>query len=166
MVNAVSFSLSDAEFATIPATRTLCRGAKANEHGSWVGVDYLILCSQHCPTWVAKIQDIILPREADGPLCFRFSEIRSVWGKGGDPEYLTAYKPYRVNGYNPQLTAFEDDAFFRVGEPVPFVAQPDTLGPLSLDNAIEKLAETYGVKAEQIEITIRSRPATLTQSAE
>ncbi len=166
MVNAVSFSLSDAEFAVIPVTRLLCVRAKAGEHGSWVGVNYLILCSQHCPRWVAKIQDIILPREADGPLCFRFSEIRSVWSKGGDPEYLTAFKPYRVNGYNPQLTAFEDDAFFRVGEPVPFVAQPDTLGPLSLDKAIEKLAETYGVKAEQIEITIRSRPTTLTESAQ
>lgn len=164
MVNAVSFSLTEAEFATIPVTRTLCRGAKANEHGSWVGVDYLILCSQHCPIWIAKIQDIILPREADGPLCFRFTEIRSVAGKGGELEYSTAFKPYRSDRYNPQLTAFEDDAFFRIGDPVPFIAQPDTLGPLSLDKAIEKLAETYGVKAEQIVITIRSRPAASTES--
>ncbi|WP_146021768.1 MULTISPECIES: hypothetical protein [unclassified Pseudomonas] len=159
MVNAVSFSLLESEFAAIPVTRRLERGAMANEHGSWIGVDYLILCSQHCPIWVAKIEDIVLSREDGGPLSFRFSEIRSVARKGGDPEYGPAFKPYRSDKYNPQLTAFDDESFFTIGDPVPFIARPDTYGPLSMEKAILGLAETYGVDPKQVEITIRSKPA-------
>jgi len=159
MVNAVSFSLSESEFATIPVNRSLERRAMANEHGSWIGVDYLILCAEHCPVWVAKIEDIVLSREDRGPLIFKFSEIRSVTGKSGTPEYGPAFKPYRVDRYNPQLTAFDDDSFFTLGDSVPFVAQPSTYGPLSLEKAIVGLAKTYGVDPEQIEITIRSKPA-------
>lgn len=158
MVNAVSFSLSESDFAAIPVNRRLERSAMAHEHGSWIGVDYLILCTQHCPIWVAKIEDIVLPREDGGPLSFRFSEIRSLVGKSVDPEYGPAFKPYRSDRLNPKLTAFDDESFFAIGDPVPFIAQPDTIGPLSMAKAVVGLAETYGVKPEQIEITIRSNP--------
>ncbi len=160
MVSAVSFSLSNAEFSAIPVDRSLERLSKVNEFGGWIGVDYLILCTEHHPTWVAKIEDIVISRLDGGPMTFRFSEIRSVFSM--TPSRITAFELFRSHQYNPKLTVFADNSFFTVGDLVPFIAKPDTLGPLSMDRAIHELAQTYGVAPDQVDITIRSRakPAT------
>ncbi len=160
MVNAVSFSISDQDYEGIPANRSVGIFAGAQDFGRWVGVDYLILCTKHCPMWVAKIEEILIARHEDGPLTFRLSEVRSVVSMGGDPKYHAAFKDYRSNQANPKLTIFDSDAFFTIGEDVPFLAQPDILGPLSMDHAIRSLAKTYGVGVDQVDITIRSRPQT------
>ncbi len=88
----------------------------------------------------------------------RFSEVRDVFGKGSMPEYQEAFGKYRNNGFGVFLSTFENELFFTIGDPVAFKAQPDVFGLLSMDNAIDALAETYGVTTEQVEITIRSKP--------
>ncbi|MDF3239972.1 MULTISPECIES: hypothetical protein [Pseudomonas] len=160
MVNAVSLPISGQDFKSIPAKRSLGIFANAQDFGRWIGVDYLILCTEHCPMWVAKIDEILMPREEGGPLIFRFTQIRSIAGMGGDPSYEAAFKSFRSSQHNPTLVAFDDASFFTIGEVVPFQAQPDTLGPFSMDEAIRCLAKTYGVGVDQVDITIRSRPQT------
>ena len=155
MVSAVSFSLSSAEFSAISTDRSLKLPSKVNDYGGWIGIDYLILCTDHHPTLVAKIEDIVISRLDGGPMTFRFSEVRSVFSM--TPSRITAFEPFRYNQYNPKLTVFADNSFFTVGDVVPFIAKPDTLGPLSMDRAIHELAQTYGVGPDQVDIAIRSR---------
>jgi len=158
MVNAVSVRLSESEFAAIPVERGMPLHASLNEHGGWLGVDYLILCSEHVPTWVAKVKEIVIPRTEGGPLTVRFSEVRSVFGKGATSEYQEAFGKYRNNGWGAFLSTFENELFFTIGDPVAFKVRPDFFGSLSMENAIDALAETYGVSTEQVEISIRSKP--------
>jgi hypothetical protein len=155
VVSAVSFSLSSAEFSAISTDRSLQLPSKVNDYGGWIGIDYLILCTDHHPTWVAKIEDIVISRLDGGPMTFRFSEVRSVFSM--TPSRITAFEPFRFNQYNPKITVFADNSFFTVGDVVPFIAKPDTLGPLSMDRAIHELSQTYGVSPDQVDITIRSR---------
>ena len=155
MINAVSFSISSNETSSILVDMCIKRRASPQAYSNWIGVDYLILCNQHIPMWIAKIEDIALSRKDDEILIFRFSEIRDVWGKGGDLAYGAAFKPYKSNEPNPKMTAFEDDSFFTIGEPLPLIACPDSSGPLSIKNAAARLSETYGVDPEQVEIIIR-----------
>lgn len=159
MVNAVSFSILNNEMSTIPEDMFIKRSARPQDFSQWIGVDYLILCSQHIPMWIAKIEDIALSRKDDGMLIFKFSEIRDVWGKGGEPDYSSAFKPYRSDVANPKLTAFEDDSFFTIGEPLPLIARPDGSGPLSIKSAATRVSKTYGVDPCQVEIIIRYQPS-------
>jgi hypothetical protein len=158
MVNAVSIRLAESQFAAIPIERGMPLHAGANEHGSWLGVDYLILCTEHVPTWVAKVEEIVIPRTEGAPLTVRFSEVRSVFGQGTTPEYQEAFKMYRNNGWGAFLSTFENDLFFTIGDPVAFKVRPNAHGLLNMENAIDALADTYGVSADQVEITIRSKP--------
>lgn len=158
MVNAVSFSFLNNEVESIPADRCIKRSVSASDYGNWIGVDYVILCHQHSPMWVAKIEDIALSRQDDGVLIFRFSEIRDVWGKGGEPAYSTAFKPHRHNIQNPKLTVFDDDSFFTIGDPLPLFPHPFGFGPLSIKSAAARLSETYDVDPDQVEIIIRHKP--------
>ncbi|WP_259769143.1 hypothetical protein [Pseudomonas protegens] len=144
---------------SILANRCLRRQMQPQHFSNWIGVDYLVLCNEHIPLWVAKIEDIALSRQDDGLLKFRFSEIRDVWGKGCDPAYSSAYELFRSDQHNPKLTTFEDDAFFTIGEPLPFLDNPDFSGPLTIKRAAARLSETYGVEPGQVEIIIRHQPS-------
>ncbi|MFK2910807.1 hypothetical protein [Pseudomonas sp. 3HC3] len=157
MVNAVLLSLSEGSFQKIPEDRYLDVYAKASDHGSWIGVDYLILCTQFSPVWVAKIDIIALPRIDGAPLRVSFCEIRSIDRQRGHPDCPEELKHYRHNGGYARLLSFETDAFFTIGEPVPFIVQPDILGAVSLEKGAELIARTYGVQVDQVDITIRSK---------
>ncbi|OFS72050.1 hypothetical protein HMPREF3173_16060 [Pseudomonas sp. HMSC08G10] len=141
----------------------MCVAAKVTEHDFWQNVDYLILCETQSPSWIAKIQELVYPRDKSAPLLFRFSEIRSIKDLSDELEDKKAevFKPYfdaRRSGKWPQVTEFEDDQFFTIGDHLPFILQSEMLGPLSMDKAVEKLAKTYGVDPSQVEIIIRSKP--------
>ncbi|MHA4967649.1 hypothetical protein ACX0KY_13910 [Pseudomonas extremorientalis] len=158
MVSAVSFSILHNEAESIPTDRCIKRSVLASDYSNWIGVDYVILCHQHSPMWVAMIEDIALSRQDDGKLIFRFSEIRDVWGKAGEPAYGAAFKPHRHNKQNPKLTAFDDDSFFTIGDPLPLFPHPLGSGPLSIKSAAARLSETYDVDPDQVEIIIRHQP--------
>lgn len=128
------------------------------DFSNWIGVDYLILCSGHIPMWVAKIEEIAISRRDENMLKFIFSEIRDVWGKSSDPSYVAAYEPFQSNRDNPKQTSFEDNRFFTIGDVEPFSYSPEFTRPLTINQAASRLAETYSVEAEQIEIIIRNRP--------
>jgi hypothetical protein len=157
MVKAVLLSLTDDSFPKILENRYLDVYAKASDHGSWIGVDYLILCTQYSVIWVAKINVIVLPRVENNPLRVSFCEIRSVDQKRWHPEFPEEFKNYRHNGGCARLYSFDTDAFFTIGDPVPFIFQPDFLGTLSLEKAVELLSRTYGVVDDLVQITIRSK---------
>ena len=159
MVNAISFTLSNGEVESIPADRCIKRSVLSSSFGNWIDVDYVILCQNHIPMWVAKIEDIALSRKDDGNLIFKFSEIRDVWGKGTDPNYGAAFKPHRGDTANPKLTTFENDSFFTIGELLPSIPRTDSYGPLSIKSAAVRLSETYGVDPDQVEIIIRHKPS-------
>ena len=158
MVNAVSFTISADEAKSIRTDRYIKLRMRPQDFSNWIGVDYLILCSGHIPMWIAKIEDIALSRCDDDKLKFRFSEIRDVWGKSDDPEYGAAYEPFRSNLENPKLIQFEGDKFFTIGETLTFFDNPEFTWPLTIKKAADRLAETYGVDPEQIEIVIRHQP--------
>ncbi|MCG8291971.1 hypothetical protein [Pseudomonas entomophila] len=164
MVNAVSFSTSEDEVKSIRSARYLKRQMQPQDFSNWIGVDYLILCSGHIPMWIAKIEEIAISRRDENMLKFMFSEIRDVWGKSSDPNYASAYKPFQSNRDNPKLTSFEDNRFFTIGDVVPFTDSPDFTRPLTINQAADRLAETYSVEAEQIEIIIRNRPKNVKES--
>lgn len=166
MVKAVAFSISSEDFAAIPTTRCLERLSGVHEHGGWQGVDYLILCSAHIPTWVAKIQEIVMPRAQKMPMVFRLSEVRSISEMDDSEEFREAFKSFQDTRYKatmPFVCDFEDDLFFSIGKSVWFKPDPEVFGPLSMESATIALAETYGVGRDQVEITIRSRPWTESQ---
>lgn len=158
MVNAVLLSLSDGTFPKISEDRYLDVYAKASDHGGWIGVDYLILCTPFSPVWVAKIDSIVLQRVEGAPLRVSLSEIRSIQSKLGHPDCPEELAHYRYNGGYAKLLSFESDAFFRIGDLIPFIVQPCILGALSLEKGAELIAHTYGVEVDQVEITIRSKP--------
>lgn len=161
MVAAVAFSVSSEDFAAIPVNRCLERLSGVQEHGSWLGVEYLILCSGHIPSWVAKIQEIVMPRTQRTPMLFRFSEVRSVTDIDDNDEFRGAFKSFQDARYKAPLPFkcdFENDLFFSLGKEVWFKPTPEVFGLLTMEKATVLLAESYGVGPDQVEITIRSRP--------
>ncbi|WP_146043140.1 hypothetical protein [Pseudomonas protegens] len=163
MIRTVALNLTDDLVSSIPLDRSMEVAASVTEHDFWQDVDYLILCHNAYPSWIAKINELVFPRDKDAPLLFRFSEIRSIMDLSEEQEVEKnkVIKPFytaRRLGKWPQLTEFEDDRFFTIGDYLPFISQPTQLGPLSMDQAAKKLAKTYGVEPDQVEIIIHSKP--------
>jgi hypothetical protein len=137
--------------------------APVTEHNSWFEVEYLILCEGKIPAWVAKIEEIVMPKIGRDSLLFRFSEVKSVKDESEErqEEYGTAFSAFYKNRNSdrwPLLITFENDQFFTIGSPVQLKAQPHAVGALSMESAILQLAETYTVNPSQVEIIIRSAP--------
>lgn len=163
MIRTVAFSLTPDLVESIPLKGSMCVSAPVTDHDYWQNVDYLILCDKQLPIWIAKIQELVYPRDRTAPLLFRFSEIRSIEELSDEledkkSEVLKPFFAARRSSKWPQVTEFEDDQFFTIGDHLPFALQPEILGPLSIDQAAKKLAKTYGVDPSQVEIIIRSKP--------
>ncbi|KII36837.1 hypothetical protein [Pseudomonas fluorescens] len=162
MIRTVAINPDSEMVSSISQEGSMNLGASITEHNNWQDVDYLIFCQNSTPSWIAKIHELVFPRRAGEALLFRFSEIRSLEDLSDEKEekkneLLKPFFAARKSGKWPLLTEFESDEFFTVGDPLPFCAQPRDLGPLHMDKAVLRLAKTYGVDPDQVEITIRSK---------
>lgn len=151
----VAFAMKD--FGRVVETQAFEMGLGRLNPMAIASLDYVVICSAHIPTWVAKVKEILLSRMQKGCLTVRVSEVRSVASKWGCPDVATAFKPHSFDGHETQLTEFDDETFFTVGDPVQLHAGLHTHGALSIDRAIELLAETYRVRQSQIQITISAK---------
>nr|WP_315436062.1 hypothetical protein [uncultured Pseudomonas sp.] len=169
MIRTVAFNLDEELVTSIPQEGSMKVGASITEHDNWKDVDYLILCQRSNPSWIAKIDELVFPRRAGEALLFRFSEIRSLEDLSDEKQdkKIELFKPFfaaRRSGNWPQLTEFENDEFFTVGDSLPLCSQRRDFGPLRMDKAVMRLAKTYGVDPDQVEIVIRSKPVPLNKN--
>ncbi|WP_124421287.1 hypothetical protein [Pseudomonas sp. CMR5c] len=158
MIKAVSMQCSLEQFDSITSDRFIVIPSKINGEANWKDIDYLVLCSAHSPSWVAKIEEIVILKEKSREMIARLSEIRSLSEKNSDAHYSRAYESHYYNGAGACPTEFPDLQFYNIGDVVGFKARPRIYGPLSMDTAIQELADTYGVDPDQVEIIIRSKP--------
>ena len=169
MIRTVALNLDSVSISSVLYKRSMKVEASITEYDSWQEVDYLILCANTNPAWIAKIEELVLPRRKEKSLLVRFSEIRSVEDLSDEreDEKIQLFKPYysnRKRGNWPQFTEFENDNFFTIGDPLPFRYQPGKFELMSIDEAVLKLAKTYSVGPDQVEIIIRSKPIPLNKN--
>lgn len=160
MIKVVSMNLNESQMANLVVERGVNVYSTLNGGGDWDDVEYLILCSGHSPSMVAKLKEIVIPQKKGVSRFARFLELRSLGGKNTEDEYREAFEGYKYNGAGAVLCEFKGDEFFRVGDSVPFTVVEGENGPLTLDRAARELALTYSVDHSQVEIIIRSKPVT------
>ncbi|EKT4527585.1 hypothetical protein QEM33_000105 [Pseudomonas putida] len=122
-----------------------------------VGLDFVVMCGGHIPEWVARVEEVVLPKST-GTCEVRLSEVRSLAGIWGTKEVNDAINEtyYNFDGSRTILTEYPSDRIFTVGNPVQLRAKTDFRGALSLELAVQEVAATYRVKPSQVRITISS----------
>ncbi|MDF9617016.1 hypothetical protein P5705_05130 [Pseudomonas entomophila] len=157
MIKAVSIALDQGQMESLAIERGVKVPSTLNGSGDWYDVEYLILCSYHSPSMVAKIKEIVIPQKKGVGRFARFLELRSLVMKNTEDGYHAAFNDYKYRGVGAELFEFENDDFFRVGDPVPLTVVEGERGSLTLSRAIRELARTYSVDRSQVEIIIRSK---------
>ncbi|WP_426182871.1 hypothetical protein [Pseudomonas sp. TWRC1-2] len=119
------------------------------------GLQYAVICYGHIPSWVAKVREVLLPEREGGLVCARVSEVRSLsWG---NPEVPKAFRDHPLEKMKPAICEFPDETFFNLGEIVQLQPGLHQHGFLSLERAVEQLAEAYRVDPSQVKISISAK---------
>lgn len=152
MAKAIFFGATEAQFLEAQDTRSfrLTTAFLANVVGvsrfeDLAEIGFLLFCSNSKPKWLLAVQDFLLVPGQSGEVLARLSEIKNVSEVLRGPG-----SSYSGCGVFLNLP----DAFFSEFEQVEFSVNLDLLSSLSLSKATKMLADTYGVDAAQVKITI------------